>query len=308
MIVQLHQGTMGFTRTDARIDLLLKIFVPNQTLDTNNNAINTTYDLFGKIFFNKTHSGRNFKAVFKMKNGESRCKYNNTNCQVINFAKQKQPLKTIVKFMSTAHILFYIESGTEALPLINYGEFSDTGVSKEIDSEYPSIPKNICIDIETPSKSQGEEQFTCAICSQVIQNKIEWGYVESIHKKCNLNYHHHCLMHAQECSFNIKKTVKCTKFVTRICMVYDSDKNVTYAHNEDTDDCIWCFCKLNTSFALGQIGCGQCKVKMQWRCLTAWANKTKEEGDLKKYFPFDNMYKCFVCKKWGNLQRLKHSD
>jgi hypothetical protein len=53
MIIQLHQGTLGFTRTDARIHLLLKFFVPNQTLDTNNNARNTTYDLFARIFSTK---------------------------------------------------------------------------------------------------------------------------------------------------------------------------------------------------------------------------------------------------------------
>jgi hypothetical protein len=96
-------------------------------------------------------------------------------------------------------------------------------------------------------------------------------------------------MHARECSFNIEKPVKCMKCMRRISEVYDSNRNITYGHNEDIDDCIWCFVKLNTRFALGKVGCGQCKQKLHWRCLAAWTNKKKKEGELKNYFPFDDM-------------------
>ena len=285
MIIQIDRGRSGFTRTDARINFPLRNFIPNENLNTNNNASNTTYDLFAGIFFNDTSSGRHFKAICKMKESKSWCKYNDKICQVVSFENKRQPSKTVVKFMSTAYILFYIQSDTEEYNGISSGPV----ILNDIEKEHPSIPTNICIDIETSSDSEGEGQLTCAMCSQVIQNDSERGYADILHENCKLNYHHCCLMHARECSFNIEKPVKCMKCMRRISEVYDSNRNITYGHNEDIDDCIWCFVKLNTRFALGKVGCGQCKQKLHWRCLAAWTNKKKKEGELKNYFPFDDM-------------------
>jgi ubiquitin C-terminal hydrolase len=112
MIVQIHRGTSGFMRTDARVNFPLKKILPNGGLDMNNNAKNTSYDLFAGIFFNETKSGGHFKGVCKIKNSKSWCEYNDTTCQVISFANKRQPSKTKVMFMSTMYILFYIQSGT----------------------------------------------------------------------------------------------------------------------------------------------------------------------------------------------------
>jgi hypothetical protein len=192
------------------------------------------------------------------------------------------------------------------LPAIENGVLSDLECFNENKNEHPPIPTNAFIDIEASSESEGEGQLTCAICYQVIENDNEHGY--SKHEKCNLNYHHFCLMHARERSFNNEKPVKCMECKRHIFEVYDSDRNITYGQNEETDKCIWCFEKLNTRFALGKVGCGQCKIKLHWKCLASWANKAKEKGGLNDYFPYDNMYKCFVCKEWGKLQWLKHGD
>jgi hypothetical protein len=104
-----------------------------------------------------------------MKNSKSWCEYNNTTCQVISFANKRQPSKTKVAFMSTAYILFYIQSGTEELPAIQNGVFSDPEIFNENENEKnPSVPIKVCFDIEVSSQSEGEGQLTCAICSQVI--------------------------------------------------------------------------------------------------------------------------------------------
>ncbi len=165
------------------------------------------------------------------------------------------------------------------------------------------------------SHSEGEGQLTCALCSQVIDIENECGYVESTHDTCNLNHHHRCLMRVQERSFRDEIAVKCYKCTRRVLNVYDSEKNITYGPNEETDVCAICQNQLNTRFALGNFGCGHCEYKFHWICLVGWAKKAREFRDhcdvsnvLVHYKPDQETHRCCQCKRWGMLQRRKHGE
>jgi hypothetical protein len=73
-----------------------------------------------------------------MKNKEIWCKYNDTDCQVINFADQRQHYRTTVHFMSTAYILFYIQSSTEEPPPVAKDFVS--GLPDDFEKDVASIP------------------------------------------------------------------------------------------------------------------------------------------------------------------------